>query len=173
MSEAKKGAVLGLFGFGASAHITIQIAIHQGIKVFVFTRSEDHRTLAKELGAEWVGSANDTPPELIDCAIIFAPAGSLIPEALEKMRKGGILTLAGIYMDKIPEMPYDLIYGERKIVSVTNSTRNDAIGLLKAATEIPIRTEVEIFPLEEANKAYMKLKHSEIKGAGVIVVSED
>lgn len=173
LSGAEKGSTLGLFGFGASAHITIQLAIHQGIKVFVYTRSENHRQLAKELGASWVGGADDDPPKEIDSGIIFAPAGSLIPKALRKLRKGGTLALAGIYMDKVPEMPYDLIYGERKIVSVTNSTREDAMGLLKAAAEIPIRTEVERFPLEKANEAYLKLKRSEIRGAGVIVVSED
>jgi len=173
ISEIKEGEILGLFGFGASAHIAIQLALHWGVRVYVLTRSENHRQLARELGAEWVGGAEDTPPALLDRAIIFAPAGSLIPMALEKVRKGGTVALAGIYMDKVPEMPYDLIYGERKLVSVANSTREDAIGLLKAAAEIPIETEVETFSLEEANKAYLKLKRSEIKGAGVIVVSPD
>ncbi len=172
MSGAEKGSILGLYGFGASAHIAIQIAIHQGIKVYVFTRSEIHRKLARELGAKWVGGAEDAPPEELNAAIIFAPAGSLIPKALEKLRKGGTLALAGIYMDGIPEMPYKLIYGERKIVSVTNSTREDAQGLLETAAEIPIRTEVETFTLEDANEAYLKLKRSEIKGAGVIVVND-
>lgn len=201
ISGAEKGSVLGLFGFGASAHITIQIARHMGIRVFVFTRSENHKQLARELGAEWVGGADDdissdaiqTPaPTLddgksssalpphpptgmthsLDAAIIFAPAGALIPKALSRVRKGGTVALAGIHMDQIPEMPYELIYGERKLVSVANSTREDAIGLLKVAAEIPIKTEVETFSLEDANEAYLKLKRSEIRGAGVIVVSE-
>ncbi|MCK4614058.1 MAG: zinc-dependent alcohol dehydrogenase family protein [Thermoplasmata archaeon] len=170
ISEIKKGEVLGLFGFGASAHIAIQVAMHWDTEVFVFTRSENHRDLARELGAAWVGGAEDPPPKELDRAIIFAPAGYLIPLALKNIRKGGTLALAGIYMDRVPEMPYDLIYGERKLVSVANSTREDAIGLLEAAAEIPILTEVEAFRLEEANEAYLRLKRSEIKGAGVIVL---
>jgi len=173
ISEIEKGGTLGLFGFGASAHIAIQIAKYWGAKVFVFTRSENHRKLALELGAEWVGSAEDEPPGKLDSGIIFAPAGYLIPLALKNLRKGGTLALAGIHMDRVPEFPYDLIYGERKLVSVTNSTREDAEGLLKIAGEIPVMTEVETFTLEQANEAYLKLKSSEIRGAGVIIVSEE
>ena len=172
ISEIKAGEILGMFGFGASAHISIQVAIHRGTKVFVFTRSEEHRALAKKLGAEWVGRAEDEAPEELDRAIIFAPAGYLIPIALEKVRRGGTVALAGIYMDSIPEMPYELIYGERKLVSVANSTREDARGLLEVAAEIPIKSKVETFRLEEANEAYIKLKKSKIDGAGVIVVEE-
>lgn len=173
LSGIEKGGTLGLFGFGASAHIAIQIARYWGVRVYVFTRSENHKQLAGELGAEWVGSAEDDPPSKIDSGIIFAPAGYLIPLALKKLRKGGTLALAGIYMDRVPEFPYELIYGERKIVSVTNSTREDAEGLLAIAAEIPIRTEVETFILEQANEAYLKLKNSEIKGAGVVVINDD
>jgi len=173
ISEIEKGGTLGLFGFGASAHIAIQIAKYWGAKVFVFTRSENHRKLALELGAEWVGSAEDEPPGKLDSGIIFAPAGYLIPLALKNLRKGGTLALAGIHMDRVPEFPYDLIYGERNLVSVTNSTREDAEGLLKIAGEIPVMTEVETFTLEQANEAYLKLKSSEIRGAGVIIVSEE
>jgi len=170
VSEIKPGDVLGMFGFGASAHVSIQVAIHQVARVFVFTRSEEHRALARNLGAEWVGGAEDEAPEELDRAIIFAPAGYLIPIALKKVRKGGTVALAGIYMDKLPEMPYELIYGERKLVSVANSTREDARGLLRVAAEIPIKSEVETFGLEEANEAYIRLKRSEINGAGVIII---
>ncbi len=172
ISGIRKGGTLGLFGFGASAHIAIQVAIHWGARVYVFTRSMEHRLLADKLGAEWVGGAEDQSPSELDSSIIFAPAGSLIPHALEKTRKGGTVALAGIYMDRVPEMSYDLIYGERKLVSIANSTREDCRGLLREAAEIPIMTEVETFRLEEANQAYLRLKRSEINGAGVVVVSD-
>ena len=124
--------------------------------------------LAKELGAAWVGGAEDTPPEQLDSGIIFAPAGYLIPLALEKLRKGGTLALAGIHMDGVPAFPYELIYGERKLVSVANSTRSDARELLGLAAEIPIRTDVETHPLGEANSVLIRLKRGEIRGAAVL-----
>ncbi len=169
LSEAKPGQVLGLYGFGNSAHITIQVARHLGVRVFVFTRSPSHQQHARELGAEWVGRAEDTPPEGIDSAIIFAPAGPLVPQALRVLNRGGTVALAGIYMTPIPEMPYDLLYFEHTLRSVANSTRQDAIDLLKLAEEIPIRTTVTTFPLEEANEVLQAMKESRINGDAVLI----
>ncbi len=169
LSEAKPGQVLGLYGFGNSAHITIQVARHLGVRVFVFTRSLGHRQHALALGAEWVGRAEDTPPEGIDSAIIFAPAGPIVPEALRVLNPGGTIALAGIYMTPIPEMPYDLLYFERTLRSVANSTRQDAIELLNLAEEIPIRTTVATFPLEEANEVLQAMKESKINGDAILI----
>ncbi|HEY7097100.1 MAG TPA: zinc-dependent alcohol dehydrogenase family protein [Terriglobales bacterium] len=168
LSGAKDGDRLGLYGFGASAHLVLQFAGYLGCEVFVFTRAKAHRELALDLGAAWVGSAEETPPKPLDAAIIFAPAGSLVPLALRTLRKAGTLTLAGITMSPIPQMPYDLLYDERVIRSVANSTRQDAREFLDLAAKIPLRTEVQIFDLIHANEALQSLKHSEIKGAGVL-----
>ncbi len=168
LADVKPGERLGLFGFGASAHIAIQVARFWGCEVWVFTRAPEHRALAKVLGASWVGSADAEAPGLLDRAISFAPAGSVIPLALAKLRKGGTLALAGIHLDRVPEMPYTLLYGERTLRSVTASTRRDAEALLDLAARIPIKTEVEVFPLEEANAALQRLKASRIRGAGVL-----
>jgi len=170
LSNIEAGGILGLYGFGASAHVTIQVAKYWGIKVYVFTRSKEHRKHAEELGAAWTGVSTDTPPGKTDSSIIFAPAGALIPEALRVLKKGGTLALAGIYMSPVPELPYELLYGERTIKSIANSTREDATGLLKLAAEIPIATDVEIFPLEKANEALLRLKRSEIRGAAVLKI---
>ncbi len=170
LSDVKPGERLGLFGFGASAHIAIQVARHWGCEVWVFTRSQTHREQAVMLGASWVGAAEDEPPGLLDRAISFAPAGRLIPLALRRVRKGGTLALAGIHIDQIPAMEYSLLYGERTIRSVTASTRKDAEELLELAARIPIETIVETFPLSHANEALRRLKGSEIKGAGVLIV---
>lgn len=171
LSAIRPGERLGLYGFGASAHIAIQIARHWGCEVYVFTRSEEHRRLARELGAAWTGRAEDSAPAPLDSAIIFAPAGRLVLDALRALRKGGTVALAGIYMTPIPEMEYGLIYGERTIRSVANSTRRDAVDLLAVAAEIPVRTQVEVFPLEEANRALRLLKEGKIQGAGVLQVA--
>ena len=170
LSGIMPGERLGLFGFGASAHIAIQVARHWSCEAWVFTRSAEHRDLAKRLGAAWVGTAEDEPPGLLDRAISFAPAGNLIPAALSRLRKGGTLALAGIHLDRIPEMSYSLLYGERTLRSVTASTRRDAEELLSLAPEIPIRTEVERFPLADANDALGRLKASRIRGAGVLLI---
>ena len=173
LSEVEKGERLGLFGFGASAHIVIQIAKHWGCQVFVFTRSEEHRKLAKELGADWTGRAEDSPPARLNSAVIFAPAGKLVLDALRVLKKGGTLALAGIYMTPIPELDYNKhLYYEKTVRSVANSTRRDAEDLLKLAAEIPIRTEVQEFDLNEANRALMLLKQGKIQGAGVLKVSQ-
>ncbi len=169
LSEAKPGQVLGLYGFGNSAHITIQVARHLGIRVFVFTRSPGHQQHALELGAEWVGRAEETPPEGIDSAIIFAPAGPIVPQALRVLNPGGTIAMAGIYMTPIPEMPYELLYFERTLRSVANSTRQDAIELLRLAEEIPIHTTVTTFPLEEANAVLQAMKESKINGDAILI----
>lgn len=168
LSEVRPGEALGLYGFGGSAHITLQVARHRGCQVFVFTRSEEHRELARKLGADWAGGARDKPPGQLDGAIIFAPVGSLVPEALRVLRKGGIVALAGIYMTPIPEIDYSRLYHEKMIRSVANNTREDARELLELAAEIPIRTEVETFPLTQANQALRNLKESRVKGAAVL-----
>ena len=170
-SKIKPGGRLGLYGFGGSAHIAIQVAVHWGCEVYVFTRGEAHRALATQLGAHWTGRAEDDPPGRLDSAAIFAPAGRLVPEALRALAKGGTIAIAGITMTPIPELDYALLYHERSIVSVANSTRQDALDLLKLAADIPIRTEVETFPLEEANRALHLLKQSRFRGAGVLAIS--
>ncbi|MCZ6625198.1 MAG: zinc-dependent alcohol dehydrogenase family protein [Deltaproteobacteria bacterium] len=172
LSEIRSGERLGLFGFGASAHIVIQIARHWNCEVYVFTRSSEHQRHARALGAAWVGQAEDSPPEKLESAIIFAPAGRLVLDGLRVLDKGGTVVLAGITMTPIPEIDYgSLLYHERKLRSVANATRRDAQALLELATEIPIRTEVEIFSLSQINRALQKLKQSRIRGAGVIEVS--
>jgi len=162
---------LGLYGFGASAHLVIQLARHQKSNVFVFTRSESHRALARELGAVWTSRAEDTPPEPLHAAIIFAPAGSLVPQALRVLRKAGTLALAGITMSEIPALDYALLYHEKTVRSVANSTRQDAREFLQLAAEVPLQTEVQVFDLGQANHALRALKNSEIRGAGVLRVS--
>ena len=170
LSEVQPGQRLGLYGFGQSAHITIQVACHWGCEVYVFTRNKQHRRLAFQLGAVWTGGADDTPPKTVHSAIIFAPVGSLVPQALGVLERGGTLALAGIYMSPIPSLNYDSLYQERTIRSATNLTRQDAHELLQLAGEIPIHTHVESFPLNQANRALGKLKNSEINGAAALVV---
>ncbi len=172
LSEVRPGGVLGLYGFGASGHIVLQVALHWGCRVFVFTRSANHQDLARRMGAIWVGQAQDRAPENLDSAIIFAPAGELVPLALGALKPGGTLTLAGITMSAIPQMSYELLYGERAVRSVANATRRDAMELLAMAAEIPIRTEVQVFPMHDANHALKLLKMGRINGAAVLKVDE-
>ncbi|NIM57763.1 MAG: zinc-binding alcohol dehydrogenase family protein [Candidatus Aminicenantes bacterium] len=173
LSEIKPGQRLGLYGFGASAHVAIQVAVHWECEVYVFTRSEEHRTLATKLGAVWTGTSNDEPPTKMDSSIIFAPAGELVLDALRVMDKGGTLALAGIYMTPIPEMDYvKYLYHERTLRSVANATRKDGEELLRIAAEIPIRTTTQVFPLEEANKTLKLLKEGKISGAAVLKISD-
>jgi len=170
LSSAKRGDRLALYGFGASAHIVLQMARHMGCEVYVMTRTPAHRELALTLGAVWAGAADEMPPAPADAAIIFAPAGSLVPDALRNLRKGGTLALAGITMSQIPPLDYSLLYHERVVRSVANSTRDDVRDCLRLAAEVPVRTEVELFPLEQANQALSALKHSRIRGAGVLEI---
>ena len=173
LSDIEKGGRLGLYGFGASAHIVIQVAKYWGCEVFVFSRSEEHRDLARKLGADWTGTAEEEPPAKLQSAVIFAPAGKLVLDALRVLEKGGTLALAGIYMTPIPEMDYqEHLYYEKTVRSVANSTRRDAEDILSLAAEIPIRTEVQAFALEEANRSLLLLKQGKIQGAGVLRIPE-
>ena len=170
LSEVQEGQTLGMYGFGGSAHVVIQVATHLGCQVHVFTRGREHQNLARRLGAAWAGRSEEGRPQSLDGAIVFAPAGHLVPAALKHVRRGSTVALAGIYMTPIPEMRYDLIYGERILRSVANSTRRDVQELMKYAAKIPIRTEVELFPLDQANRALKMLKDSAISGAAVLQI---
>ena len=164
------GGRLGIYGFGAAGHICIQLARARGAEVYVCTRDrERHQALAHELGATWVGDAAENPPVQLDTAIIFAPAGELVPTALKALAKGGTLVLGGIHMSAIPPLDYSLIYGERMIRSVANNTRADAQEFLIEAARVPVRTHVQTFPFDQVNEALMALKNDAIRGAGVVV----
>ena len=160
---------LGLYGFGASARIVAQVARHLGHDVFVFTRGERAQQLARELGARWVGGMDEPPPVELDAAIIFAPAGSLVPAALRAVRRGGTVVCAGIHMSPIPELPYELLWGERVLRSVANMTRTDGHEFMKLAPRFGIQTKVQEFPLEEANEALEQMKSGELQGTAVLV----
>jgi propanol-preferring alcohol dehydrogenase len=170
LCEIQPGERLGLYGFGASAHVTIQVARHWQCEVYVFTRSAEHQRHALALGAAWVGRAQNTPPAELDSAITFAPVGWLVPEVLRVLRKGGTLAINAIHLSPIPELPYDLLYGERTVRSVANSTRQDAEELLQLAAEIPIHTDVELYPLAEVNAVLQRLKRAEVQGAAVLQI---
>lgn len=170
-SQCRPGDTLALYGFGSSAHMVIQVARHWGCRVYVCTRSEEHQKLALKLGASWVGADDSQMPEPADSAIIFAPAGGLIPRALSRLRKGGTLALAGIYMTPVPEMDYEKhLFYEKNIHSVTANTRQDGVELLKVASEIPIRPQVQLFSLEQANEALLQLKQDRVQGSAVLRV---
>jgi propanol-preferring alcohol dehydrogenase len=172
-SELRSGGTLGIYGFGSSAHVVIQIAKHRGCKVFVVTRGEKHRALAREMGAEWVGETADEMPAAVESAIIFAPAGELVPPALEKLRPGGTLTLAGIHMSNVPPLDYERhLFYERNIRSVTANTRDDGRELLAEAAEIPIRPRLTTFALSDANLALQQLKRDQINGTGVLRIAD-
>jgi alcohol dehydrogenase, propanol-preferring len=165
-----KGARLGLYGFGAAGHVCIQLARARGAEVYVCTRDrERHQALARELGAAWVGDAEDQPPVKLDASIIFAPAGELVPIALKAIRKGGTVVLGGIHMSPIPKFDYSLIYGERVVRSVANNTREDGREFLIEAARIPVRTHTERFSFHQANEALIALKNDSIRGAGVLM----
>ena len=163
---------IGIYGFGAAAHIIAQVARHQGRKVFAFTRPGDRtaQALARRLGAAWAGGSDETAPQELDAAILFAPVGSLVPAALKAVAKGGVVVCAGIHMSAIPTFPYLDLWGERVIRSVANLTRRDGEEFLKLCPEVPVRTEVERFPLERANEALAKLREGKISGAAVLVM---
>jgi propanol-preferring alcohol dehydrogenase len=165
------GERLGLYGFGAAAHIITQVAIHEGRRVFAFTRKEDaeSQAFARELGAEWAGDAMAPGPEELDAAIIFAPAGPLVPAALRATAKGGTVVCAGIYMSDIPSFPYELLWGERVLRSVANLTRDDGERFMRVAPEVPVKTEVEAFPLARANEALERLRSGGVRGAAAII----
>ena len=163
---------LGIYGFGAAAHIVAQVARHQGREVFAFTRPDDRaaQALARRLGAVWAGSSDETAPVELDAAILFAPVGSLVPTALKVVAKGGVVVCAGIHMSDIPSFPYHDLWGERMIRSVANLTRRDGEEFLNLCPKVPVQTEVERFPLERANEALAKLREGKISGAAVLVM---
>jgi propanol-preferring alcohol dehydrogenase len=169
---AGDGERLGLYGFGASAHIVAQVARHEGRRVLAFTRAGDERAqrFALELGAEWAGDAFAAPPEELDAAIVFAPAGELVPAALAAVARGGVVVCAGIHMSDIPSFPYSLLWGERVVRSVANLTRRDGEEFMALAPRIPVRTEVEPYELEQANRALARLRAGEVRGAAVLQV---
>ena len=173
LSAAGDAERLGLYGFGASAHIVAQVARWQGRRVFAFTRAgdEEGQRFARSLGAEWAGDSSSAPPEELDAAIIFAPAGELVPVALRAIAKGGTVVCAGIHMSEIPAFPYELLWGERVLRSVANLTRRDGEDFLELAPRVPVRTEVEEFPLEAANDALDRLREGRIRGAAVLRIS--
>ncbi len=170
-SRARRGSRLGLWGFGASAHIAIQVARHLGCEVYVFSRATLHGDLARELGATWVGGSYDAPPVRLDAAILFAPAGELVPVALERLDRGGTLAVAGIHLSDVPPLDYQRhLFQERTLTSVTANTREDGRALLHLAAAIPIRTHTTLYPLERANEALDDLKNDRVRGAAVLEI---
>jgi len=163
--------ILGLYGFGAAAHIVAQIAVHDGRSVHAFTRpgDDDAQRFARSLGASWAGGSDETPPEPLDAAIIFAPVGALVPAALRAVRKGGVVVCGGIHMSDIPSFPYRILWEERVVRSVANLERRDGIELMQVAPDVPVRTEVTRYPLEEANAALDDLRAGRLQGAAVLV----
>jgi propanol-preferring alcohol dehydrogenase len=170
-AEIRAGGRVGLYGFGSSAHLAIQIARHLGCTIYVMTRDERHQALARELGAAWAGGADQRPPEPLDSAVLFAPVGYLVLPALEALDRGGTLAVAGIYLSDIPPLQYERhLFYEKNLRSVTANTRADGEELLKLAANIPLRPQVTKFPLREANAALQRLKHDGIVGSGVLMV---
>jgi propanol-preferring alcohol dehydrogenase len=164
---------LGLYGFGAAAHIIAQVAVHRGQRVYAFTRpgDRDAQEFARRLGAVWAGGSDEGPSEELDAAILFAPVGSLLPAALRAVRKGGVVVCGGIHMSDIPSFPYSILWGEREVRSVANLERRDGDEFLPLAVEIGVRTEVETFPLEQANEALTRLRDGRLQGAAVLVIA--
>jgi propanol-preferring alcohol dehydrogenase len=171
---AGDGLRLGLYGFGAAAHLVAQVALHEGRRVFAFTRPGDAtgQAFARDLGAEWAGPSDSPPPEELDAAIIFAPAGALVPAALHAVARGGVVVCAGIHMSEIPAMPYDLLWGERVLRSVANLTRRDGEAFLQLAPAAGVRTEVQSYPLLRANEALADLRSGNVRGAAVLMPAE-
>jgi len=168
LSGIAPGGRLGLFGFGASAHLAIQVARYWGCEVYVFTREERHRDLARTMGAVWTGSADERPGVDLDAAVTFAPAGELVPVALARIGRGGTVAVNAIHMSPIPTFPYETLYGERSVRSVMNYTRKDAEEFLELAARIPVRAEIESLPLADANRALLGVKRGKIRGAAVL-----
>jgi propanol-preferring alcohol dehydrogenase len=168
---AGDGDRLGLYGFGAAAHIILQVAVWEERRVFAFTRRGDavSQAFARELGAVWAGPSDAAPPEPLDCAIIFAPVGALVPEALRRITKGGVVVCAGIHMTDIPAFPYRLLWEERLIRSVANLTREDARQFLAVAPKVPVRSHVQTYPLLKANEALEDLRAGRVRGAAVLL----
>jgi propanol-preferring alcohol dehydrogenase len=161
---------LGIYGFGAAAHLVAQVAVYQGRELYAFTRTGDveGQEFARSLGAHWAGGSSELPPVMLDAAIIFAPVGNLVPQALRALRKGGIVVCGGIHMSDIPQFPYELLWGEREICSVANLTRKDAEEFMTIAPKVPVRAQIELFPLAEANEALNRLRTGKLRGAAVL-----
>jgi alcohol dehydrogenase, propanol-preferring len=171
LASVPEGGRLGIYGFGGSAHLAAQVAKHQGVEVYVMTRSEPARRLARELGAAWVGGSEDPPPEPLDSAVLFAPAGTLVPVALRALDRGGTLSIAGIHLSAIPPLDYDHdLFEERVVRSVTANTRSDGEELLALAAEMPIRPTTQRYPLDEADRALADLAGDRVDGAAVLEV---
>ncbi len=170
VSGIRPGERLGLYGFGASALLAIQVAVHWGCQVFVTTRSPAEQQRAREMGAEWAGSYDDPPPLPLDAAVTFAPVGDVVVAALRALDRGGVVAINAIHLDRIPEFSYDLLWWERQIRSVANFTRRDAQEFVDLAARIPIHTVADPYPLEEANTALLRLKEGRVSGAAVLVV---
>ena len=171
-ADLQPGERLGLFGFGASAHLAIQLARHWDCEVYVFTRSPQHRRHAESLGAIWTGSADEKPPQWLDRAVSFTPSGELVPLVLEKLRRGGTLVINAVHSSPIPEMRYELLYGERTLRSVSNATRQDGVEFLQLAAEIPLTASVTEYPLEDANEALLDVKNASLNGQAVLRVAQ-
>lgn len=168
-ADVPPGGRLALYGFGSSAHVVMQIALHRGHEVHVVTRGESHRALARRMGAHWVGGPGESPPAVVDSAIVFAPAGEIVPDALRAVRKGGTVSLAGIYMTPVPELDYEThLFHEKNLRSVEANTRADGRDLLRAAAEATVRAHVTTFPLARANEALQRLKNDAIDGSAVL-----
>jgi len=163
---------LGIYGFGAAAHIVAQVAKYQQREIYAFTRPSDEaaKKFAMNLGAVWAGGSNELPPVKLDAAIIFAPAGELVPQALKAVSKGGTVVCGGIHMSDIPSFPYSILWEERSLCSVANLTRRDGEEFMALAPKIPVRTEVQTFSLEEANEALIRLRSGKIRGAAVLIM---
>jgi alcohol dehydrogenase, propanol-preferring len=173
--KAGNGKRLGIYGFGAAAHIVVQVARYQKREIYAFTRpgDKDAAKFALACGAVWAGGSNELPPEKLDAAIIFAPAGELVPQALRAVGKGGVVVCGGIHMSDIPSFPYEILWEERSVCSVANLTRRDGEEFLALVPQVPVRTEVQTFPLEEANEALARLRTGKIRGAAVLVMDSD
>jgi propanol-preferring alcohol dehydrogenase len=171
LKMAGEAARLGLYGFGAAAHILAQVAVWQGRRVYAFARPGDEAAaaFARTLGCAWAGGSDEAPPDALDAAIVFAPVGALVPEALRRVRKGGRVVCAGIHMSDIPAFPYEILWGERSIVSVANLTRQDGIEFLDVAAKVPVRTVTRAMPLGEANEALRLVRDGRIEGAAVLI----
>jgi propanol-preferring alcohol dehydrogenase len=169
IGEARR---LGLYGFGAAAHLLTQLAVAEGRQIYAFTRSGDlpGQQFARDLGAAWAGSSDEKPPELLDAAILFAPVGELVPKALGAVKKGGIVVCGGIHMSNIPQFPYELLWGERTLLSVANLTREDATRYMHAIQTVPLQIHIEEYALAEANEALARLKSGRVRGAAVLVM---
>jgi propanol-preferring alcohol dehydrogenase len=171
LMKTRGASRVGIYGFGAAAHIVTQAAVYQGREIYAFTRAgdADAQTFALSLGACWSGSSSEPPPALLDAVIIFAPIGDLVPAALRVVRKGGIVVCGGIHMSDIPQFPYELLWGEREICSVANLTRQDAVDFMALAPKIPVRTHIETLPLNNANEALDRLRTGRLQGAAVLI----